>query len=99
MTRLVLLFFSIISVWGVTASPDTITVYMRANGGLGQGLSATRSPKRTTITISGSGSWNLSRGGGLAGACNWVRPVARRCQRAAVQEPYISIGMDWAQIF
>lgn len=69
MTRLILFFFSMLTLWGVTASPGSITVYMRSNGGAGLGWSATRSPKRTEITVSGSGAWNLSRGGPLSSAC------------------------------
>lgn len=69
MNRIILFFFSIVALWGVTASPDAITVYMRSNIGAGQGWSATRAPKATAITITGSGSWNLSRGGTLSSAC------------------------------
>lgn len=55
--------------WGVTASPSSITVYMRGGQGLGFGWASTRSPQTTAITISGSGSWNLARGGDLSTAC------------------------------
>src|SRR5688572_20636323 len=54
----------------VTASPTSITSYMRK--GIVQGAYpyiATRQPLETTITIGGTGDWNISRGGNLATAC------------------------------
>lgn len=70
MTRLLLLWCAAIaSLWGVTASPDTIKLYMRSGSGLGYSWYGTKSPKRTAITVAGSGSWNISRGGALATDC------------------------------
>jgi hypothetical protein len=66
---IVLLSIAITSLWGVTATPTSVSLYMRAGSGLGYSWSGTRTPKRTAITVTGTGSWNLSRGGALATAC------------------------------
>jgi len=69
MKRLILLAAAAFSLLGVTATPDRIELYMRAGASYGYSWYGTRSPQRTAITVSGTGSWNLSRGGSLATAC------------------------------
>ena len=64
----ILLFFSTL-LSGVTATPDTVTLTMRAGSGISSFYS-TRVPIVTTITISGTGDWNISRGGTLSTACS-----------------------------
>src|SRR5688572_20860766 len=69
----------------VTASPTSITSYMRK--GIVQGAYpyiATRQPLETTITIGGTGDWNISRGGNLATACGGTC-VLRLCPRSLVR--------------
>lgn len=53
---------------GVTASPTSIDVSMRAGSSVSGWLS-TVWPITTTITVSGTGAWNISRGGTLSTAC------------------------------
>lgn len=56
--------------WGVTASPTAITVYMSEWGAYGTPSGVNLPPLDTAITISGSGNWNLSRGGDLSTTCS-----------------------------
>lgn len=64
--RLVFLLLSSIAAFGVTASPTEITVYMRQTD---TALTPTPNFPVVPITISGSGSWGITRGGTLATAC------------------------------
>lgn len=88
MIRALILFGVSAACWGVTASPSAITVYMRQWGAWPN--YASRPPVPTTITISGTGSWNMSRGGTLSTACgasngycfNAVNSVTTNCTGA-----------------
>lgn len=68
--KILFLLLSSAAAWGqITASPAAITVYMRTGNSVGLGWTSTRAPKATAITISGSGAWNISRGGAMSGDC------------------------------
>jgi len=70
MIRLLCLYLgAVASLWSVTATPGDIKLYMRAGSGLGYSWFGTRAPKRTAITVTGTGAWNISRGGELSTAC------------------------------
>lgn len=72
MRPLLVLLFAALPCAAVTASPTSITVYMRK--GYVQGtypFLATRLPMETEITVSGTGDWNLARGGSLATGCEF----------------------------
>lgn len=67
--KTLLLFLASVAAWGVTASPTSITVYMNQWGTYGAAGSVNMPPLDTAITVSGSGSWGLARGGTLSTAC------------------------------
>lgn len=68
MIKLIIILLASVAAWGVTASPTAITVYMRKFGAYP--MLNSRPPVSTTITISGTGAWNMSRGGSLSTLCN-----------------------------
>jgi len=67
MRLLALLLYSI-PMLAVTASPTAVTVYVRQYGA--NPVYASRGPAPIPITISGSGSWDISRGGALSIDCS-----------------------------
>lgn len=67
MKLILLLLFSLTAWTQITASPTSITVYARQFS-LYNATSSIHPPP-TTITISGTGAWNMSRAGTLSTAC------------------------------
>jgi hypothetical protein len=68
----------------ITASPTSFVLYVKKFGA--SPMLASRGPSARTITISGSGSWNISRGGSLSTACSNAQGY---CFNAATAESSI----------
>ena len=73
MNKLLLILALALPAFGVTASPTSISVYVRAAVTSTYGAYGTTIPNATEVTISGTGDWNIVREttGDLDDGCGW----------------------------